>query len=393
MKGASGRPYASKSLDKADDIQRIRKMLRKNPRDLLFYELAIRTGLHAKDLLKLTVADLDGLKPGEEFNLHRIPKASNRIVMTPTIHRIFSSYVLQAKLSGGDSLFRSQKGGRPLTLVSLSRLVRNWFEAVGLPGMGGALTLRRTWQHHFGAGRPKSTARSSSRKQQTLHPKQSMSRRDAVFRELQGDIVSGRIIPGYRLFIESISRKMGVSAIPVREALALLEAGGFVHSDKKRGYLVNELSESSLREILELRLLLEGKAAELAAVRRSDDAISRLEEYQRLYQIARVANNAEELLRTNKEFHHAIYREAGMPILKSHIDQLWDRVSPYYHIMFSQIEKPNPVVGIQYHQLMIEAIKKKNPKEVRRWIRADLTDSTLFVIDLFKIHKKLLEHS
>ena len=38
------------------------------------------------------------------------------------------------------------------------------------------------------------------------------------------------------------------------------------------------------------------------------------------------------------------------------IMQTWDRVSPYYHIMFRQVEKPNPVVGIHYHQRMIEAI-------------------------------------
>jgi hypothetical protein len=42
---------------------------------------------------------------------------------------------------------------------------------------------------------------------------------------------------------------------------------------------------------------------------------------------------------------------------------------------------------------MIEAIRKKNPKEIRRWIKADLTDSTRFVIALFNMHKKLLDHS
>ena len=383
---------AAKFIDRVDDINRLRGVLRKSPRDLLFLELAIRTGLHAKDLLKLTVADLDGLKPGQELKLRRIPKASNRIVMTPAIQRAFASCVRQSSLSGDDFLIRSQKGGQPLSLVSLSRLVSSWFAAAGLSGLSGALTLRRTWEHHFGTCKPKAGMPSTLQGVPLRKPEQVISLRDSVFRELQREIVSGRIIPGHRIFIENISRRMGISTIPVREALAMLAAGGFVHSDKKRGYLVSELSESNLREILELRLLLECKAAEQAALRRSEGAIERLKEYHRRYIAARTANDFEALLRTNKDFHNAIYIEADMPILKSHIDQVWDRVSPYYHIMFRQVEKPNPVVGIHYHQRMIEAIRKKDPKEIRRWIKADLMDSTRFVIELFNMQKKLLDH-
>ncbi len=386
MGAASGRKNHAKFIENTGDINRLRSALKETPRDLLFFELAIRTGLHAKDLLKLTVADLMRSAPGQELEIHSIPKASNRILVSPAIHRIFSAYVRQENLSGGDYLFRSQKGGKPLTLVSLSRLVSGWFKAAGFSGLGGVLCLRRTWEHQYGGHRREAGA-SRNLKSGSGQPEQTTSRRDAVYKDLQRDIVSGRIVPGQRIFIENVSRRIGVSAIPVREALAMLEAGGFVHSDKKRGYLVNEFSESALREILDLRLLLESTAAGKAALRRSEEAIARLEEYHRRYIIARTANDFESLLKTNKDFHHAIYNEADMPILKSHIDQVWDRVSPYYHIMFRQVEKPDPVVGIHYHQRMIDAIRNKNPKEVRRWVKADLTDSTRFVIELFNIQK------
>ena len=391
MKAATWRADATKFIEKADDINRLRSVLRKSPRDLLFFEIAIHTGLHAKDLLNLTVSDLEGLKPGQELRLRRIRKTSNRIVVSPAIHRIYSTYVRDANLSGGDYLFRSQKGGRPLTLVSLSRLFSNWFMAAGLSVSDGVLALRRTWEHRCVVDRRQAGTSGFSKKAIAWPPEESVSRRDAVYRELQRDIVSGKIIPGQRIFIENISRHMGVSAIPVREAFAMLDAGGFVHSDKRRGYLVNELSESNLREILKIRLLLECTAGEQAAQCRSEQAVSCLEEIQRRYIIARTTNDFEALLRTNKEFHHAIYSEADMPILKSHIDRLWDRVSPYYHMMFRQVEKPNPVVGIHYHQRMIDAIRNQNPKEIRRWIKADLSDSTRFVIELFNLHKNLLE--
>ena len=391
MKAEPERPGPPRFIATVDDINRLRAVLRKCPRDLLFFELAIRTGLHAKDLLNLSVGDLRGLKPGQELKLRRIPKISNRLVITPSIQRLFSSYVDRLQLSDGDYLFRSNKGGGPLTLVSLSRLASRWFVAGRLSGPERDAHAAP----HVGA-----PLRCGPRKEDDPAPRWQTAERApgalhiAARRGIPG-VAEGhrfrKILPGQRLFIENVSRRTGVSAIPVREALAMLAAGGFVHADRKRGYLVNELSEESLFEILELRLLLECKAGEQAALRRREDAVQRLEDHHRRYIVARRSNDSEALLRTNREFHGAIYVEAGMPILKSHIDQAWDRVSPYYHIMFRQVEKPNPVVGIHHHQRMIEAIRDRKPREVRRWITADLTDSTRFVIELFSLHKKLLE--
>lgn len=392
MKEADWRTDTTKFIKKPDDLNRLRNVLRNRPRDLLFLEMAIHSGLHAKDLLNLRVADLKGLNPGEQLRLRRIIGASKQLVVSSAIHRIFRNYLREEGLTDEDYLFRSQKGGLPLTLVSQSRLVNRWFEEAGLSISGGILALRRTWTYHHGADNRKGAKQQNSKNPIEREPGQSISRRDMVYRGLQHDIVSGRLIPGQRIFIENISRAMVVSPIPVREAFAMLEAGGFINSDKKRGYLVNELSESNLREILKIRLLLECAAGGQAAQCPSEQAVGRLEEIQDRYIAGRTTNDFEALLKTNKEFHHAIYREADMPILKSLIDRLWDRVSPYYHIMFRQVEKPNPVVGIHYHQRMIDAIRNRNPEEMRRWIKADLSDSTRFVIELFTLHKKLLEH-
>ena len=57
MKAASGPKGLAKFIENTGDINRLRSSLKEAPRDLLFFELAIRTGLHVKDLLKLTVAD------------------------------------------------------------------------------------------------------------------------------------------------------------------------------------------------------------------------------------------------------------------------------------------------------------------------------------------------
>jgi DNA-binding GntR family transcriptional regulator len=371
-----------------EDIVRLRSTLRLNPRDLLFFELAIQTGLYAKDLLQLKVSDLEGLKPGQELNTGKAHPAVGRSAMTSSIRRAFLAHVRKRGLSGSDYLFPSRKGGRPLTLISMSRLASSWFNAAGLPDLHGALTLRRIWACHMSTddltpGRPIPDGAAPSR---AAIP--SLSLRDSIFNELQREIVCGRMAPGQRIFIENIALRMEVSAIPVREAFAMLAACGFLRSDKKRGYLVNELSVANLKEILELRLLLESKAAEQAAVKRSERALVWIEECHRNFVSARAQRDVEGIFRTNRNFHSAIYHEADMPILKSHIDQAWYRVSPYYHIIFRQLEKPLPIRGIHNHERIIEGIRNKNARETCKWVKEDLKDNARFVIEVIHNQQK-----
>jgi GntR family transcriptional regulator, colanic acid and biofilm gene transcriptional regulator len=372
----------------AEDITLLRSVLRRNPRDLLLFELATQTGLYAKDLLQLRVRDLDSLKSGQELKLNQTHRSTGRPIMTNSIRRAFTTHIRKSNLAGSDYLFLSRKGHYPLTLISLSRLVSSWFKNSNLPYLHGILNLRRIWDHHYRADKLKMGTASKPRKRLELKNFQSISLRDAIFSEMQHNIVCGKIMPGQRVFLENISHQMGVSVIPVREAFAMLTACGFVKTDKKRGYLVNELSAPNFREILDLRLLLECKAAEQAALHRSDENLSWIEECQRRYITARTENDVEALVRTNRNFHNAIYDAAGTPILKSHIDQAWYRVSPYYHLFFRQIEKPVPIVGIQNHQKIIEAIRNKNTTEVRRYMKKDLTTNSQFVIEIINRQQK-----
>jgi DNA-binding GntR family transcriptional regulator len=379
-KTRSGR--LTQPITNTEDINAIRTLLRDRPRDLLFFELAIQTGRPARRLLSLKVKDLD-VQPSP-------PEGSGNVgglIMSRSLQRLLLNHVKAASLAEADYIFRSRKGGGPLSLVSLSRLVKGWFQAAGLSGFSGILSLRRTWEYHHGSSGPNESPRLGRQSTPIFRPLEVTTRKAAVYRELQKAIVSGRVSPGQRLVIEEIARQMAVSAMPVREALARLEAGGFVHADKRQGYVVNELSEASLKEIRELRLLLEGKAAEQAAVRRSEKTLEKLADCEARFRQARLSHDADALLRTNREFHHTIYDAAEMPILKAIIDRLWDRVSPYYHILFRQMEKPDPTAGIRYHHLIVEGMEKGDPVEVCRWLKADLTDSTEFVLELFRLHR------
>jgi len=86
------------------------------------------------------------------------------------------------------------------------------------------------------------------------------SLRDQISESLSGAIVSGELAPGTLVSVPTLAGQFDVSATPVREAMLDLEQRGFVTSVRNKGYRVTEVSEQDLREIVELRQMLEAPA-------------------------------------------------------------------------------------------------------------------------------------
>ena len=153
---------------------------------------------------------------------------------------------------------------------------------------------------------------------------------ESVYNALVDAILSGRIAPGERITLESIAKQLNVSIMPVREAVRRLQARDFVSVERNRRITVRELSPESLREILEIRLLLESVAAKRAAAQRDEETLRHLEEYSREF---KDATDEDTFLQANRRFHFTLYQAANMPILLGVINSLWEQVSPYLHIL------------------------------------------------------------
>jgi DNA-binding GntR family transcriptional regulator len=86
---------------------------------------------------------------------------------------------------------------------------------------------------------------------------QTASLRDRIQETLSAAIISGELAPGTLVSVPTLAAQFAVSATPVREAMLDLEQRGFVKSERNKGFRVTEVSEKDLREIIELRQLLE----------------------------------------------------------------------------------------------------------------------------------------
>src|SRR6195256_3047847 len=98
-----------------------------------------------------------------------------------------------------------------------------------------------------------------------------------VIEELRQAILSGRRKPGERLVEERLADELGVSRNPVREAIRVLASEGLIEVTARRGASVVSMSEQEARETIEVRALLEGQNARLAARRHDKEVLKRLE--------------------------------------------------------------------------------------------------------------------
>ncbi len=263
--------------------------------------------------------------------------------------------------------------------------MKRWFEAANLDGLAGATTLRKTWQrfHHLGSKTAGELANYND-SADVFKPVEALTLQETVYRELLQAIFSGRIPPGERLVSEKIAKQMNVSQTPVRGALHRLQAAGLITPRERRSSVVNELSPENLQEIYQIRLTLEPMAASKAASICRPEIIQQLELRYQEFIRATKARDVEGFLKFNKEFHHTIYRTADMPILQQIIDDLWMKMGPYLHILMRELLDQLEVDWtVKSHQGMLEGMSRRDPEEVCKWLRADLSGAEERIVVMF----------
>lgn len=130
---------------------------------------------------------------------------------------------------------------------------------------------------------------------------------EIVFNILGEDILNCVLMPGERLKEEDLSIQMGVSRTPVREALHLLEKKGFIVKSARKGAIVSDLTIIDFTAMLETRIILEGNAARLAALRITDDEIVRLKEISSRLTQAIKEQDIKSIMRSDQDFHENIF--------------------------------------------------------------------------------------
>lgn len=363
-----------------EDLTKLRKKLVSKPRDFLLFELLLQKNSKTNEIISLSVKDLVGCKISEPIKLGN---KATKVVLTQAGQTVFDQLMIQDNLSAEDFIFRSRKGNSVLTKTSVSRLIRSYLKEADLCHYKGISELRKNLSSlivndtvPFGADVGSSKLNTISR----------VSIQQLVYTELLQKIISGKLEPSSRISLEKIAEQMGVSSTPIREALRRLEAKGFVINDPQKGWLISAISPQKLKEILDLRLLLECEAIYQAATKITDKTIYELEIAQRDYEIINSQQDPIATLEANRRFHMLAYRDAGSEKMQEIISELWDLASPYNQILFRQSELKKLDTGIDHHNKIVEALRARDAEKAKECLEADIKGPVDFIFKLFDIY-------
>jgi DNA-binding GntR family transcriptional regulator len=173
----------------------------------------------------------------------------------------------------------------------------------------------------------------------------------AVLDQLRERIISGFYKPGQRLKQMELSRTLDCSAIPIREALHRLAAEGFVVIDPQRGARIAEFNSRKLEEMYEVRMRLEGFAAERAATRMTPEAADRIRII--LDKMDAPDISPEEWVHLNWEFHDSLFACAQQEFLRHTIANLRRNMEPYLRLDIVQVA--NYEAGRREHRSVFDA--------------------------------------
>lgn len=174
-------------------------------------------------------------------------------------------------------------------------------------------------------------------------------------------IVSGTLRPGEKLSPAKIADGLGVSHIPVREALAAMEAVGHVKRVPRVGFFVAELSAEDVEDIYRWRQILEDEAHRIAVVKLEDSDLSRMRKINAATFRA-VEHRHDRFLGLNREYHFIPFERTGSEILLRFLNQLWDAAARYQNTM-AYVRVPRSLLR-DHHEALMEAFEARDAELV-----------------------------
>ncbi|HEX2987736.1 MAG TPA: GntR family transcriptional regulator [Chloroflexota bacterium] len=212
---------------------------------------------------------------------------------------------------------------------------------------------------------------------------------ELVYQSLREAILDGRLVPGQRLVAGNLAAELGVSRMPVREALSRLQQDGFVKATPHREVVVAGFSERDVVEIYDIRSVLEAHAAGLCAVHATPGELEQLRELVGGMQQALEDGDLERVRRLDNDFHHTLFNTCGSGQLAQLLTQLWDQCL-YYRSLAVSLNR-NPARSLEHHQQIVAALERHDHQNAEKWIHTHTQVARDTLLDHLRARRKSQE--
>jgi DNA-binding GntR family transcriptional regulator len=197
-----------------------------------------------------------------------------------------------------------------------------------------------------------------------------------VYDDLKRDILSCALRPSQVVSEAELAQRYGVSKTPVREALNTLRQEGYIDVVPRRGYIVAPISIQDVQQILNLRMILEPVAAELAAQHATAEQMRQL---RRLAQRSE-AQRDPHAFSIDRQFHVLVAESSANPRLAKYIAKVLEEVERVYNLCEGLPGQPR--AGLDRRPLLVEAIMKNDPPLARDIMVQTIQDARTRVLEL-----------
>ncbi|MBU6245874.1 MAG: GntR family transcriptional regulator [Actinomycetales bacterium] len=208
-------------------------------------------------------------------------------------------------------------------------------------------------------------------------PRRRTNLADDVAAHLRQVILAGRLRPGSRIDQDAIAEELGMSRLPVREALISLDREGLVHTIPRKGSYVARIDRDDIADHYQIFGQLAGLAAARAVARLDDAAIASLVD---LHERMSVAAGVAEQQRLNHAFHRTINLAAGSPRMSSML-QLLSRSLPMPYADFppAWLDEAN-----RQHREIVEAVRRRDTLAAQRSMEQHINASARHAIEVLE---------
>jgi DNA-binding GntR family transcriptional regulator len=194
---------------------------------------------------------------------------------------------------------------------------------------------------------------------------------ERVYAEVRQAVIAGKFAPGQKLTSRKLAAALGTSDMPVRAAISRLTAEGGLVRMANSTFVVPVLRRQQFKEVMELRALLESRAAGLACGEIDREGFKRLQRHSKDLDEASKREDIVAYLDANQKLKFTIYGYCESPTLTALIEMLWLRVGPALRFHLTVLRR---ITRISYHHQAIKALAQKRAKAAAEWISRDIPE-------------------
>lgn len=196
------------------------------------------------------------------------------------------------------------------------------------------------------------------------------SKQELAYQYIRERILSGAYSPGYRLVISQLAQELGLSAIPVREAIRRLEAAGLVHYQRNSGAVVAPVNEAAYVETMQVLALLEGAATVAAQPHLSAGDCQTMRQINAEMAAALAQVDLIRFSQLNRQFHAVVYARCPNRYLTENIEAAWQRLDLLRRTVFALIPG-RARDSLAEHEAIVQALEQgEQPETLERLARS-----------------------